>query len=394
MPKPFAKTAIDGNDSKPIKLGDNRYRKELIRVGTFRVPGSDITLDVTPDRLDKWVENFKLMRDDGESIDLTKDHLDGAEGQIGKVHQIGRARIDGDKIVPDEKGDVLFGDIEPADEDCDKIVQRCPKVSVEIEEDFEIGTSKKFDEALTAVSVVRKPVVGGQTGPVKIAASRDSGTGNFGGVVVCFSADSKPKDKTKLSRGDDMLTNEQITEIRKITGIGDDVDGEEFGKKLIASLNDKPENQTEAVTKLTRERDQLKTQVATLEKGKVPDVDPDLLEVQAKNTKLELDRLEKDQFISKKQREAFEEIIAGKEDGRPKVMLSRKVAEASGFKGALGEILIGALGQGKPFKPVQRSGAQVVTLSREQEDEENKQGADDWTDEAIKEANEGITTGV
>jgi hypothetical protein len=49
----------DIRDGQPVR----RFRKDLISAGTYRHPGGQWTLDVTPERMDRWVAAFGRMRE-------------------------------------------------------------------------------------------------------------------------------------------------------------------------------------------------------------------------------------------------------------------------------------------------------------------------------------------
>lgn len=159
---------VNDRGCDPIKLSTSgrRYRKDAIRVGNFTarnpVDGSDVELNVTPERMLGWLNQFQAMKHDDRRIDLTVDHKRGAEAVRGQVTNM---EID---------GDTLYFECEAADDDAAALLGRCPQVSVEIE-----PPTTMYGEAITAISVCRKPVVGGQGAFERIAASHDDDRGDF-----------------------------------------------------------------------------------------------------------------------------------------------------------------------------------------------------------------------
>lgn len=142
-----------------------RYRKDVIRTGRFFVPKMRLWLEVTPDRMDRWVSTFDLMRRRGVKVDLTLDHLDpgSAESKRGELVRLQRL------------GDTLYADVEVADAETELLLARCPEVSLELDQGFQDGLGNTYDEALTAVTICRQPVVPGQQPFLKIAASLRGG---------------------------------------------------------------------------------------------------------------------------------------------------------------------------------------------------------------------------
>jgi hypothetical protein len=160
--------------------GDGLYRKDVIRTGRWFVPHMGVWLDVDAARLDHWAQQFTRMKAAGVSVDLTVDHRSGAEAKRGETLRLER------------EGDTLYAVVRPADEDSEALLRRCGEVSIEVERELIDGRGTKFSDAITAVSVCRKPVVTGQQPFERIAASRS--TTDSGAPVFRIAAPDNPDD--------------------------------------------------------------------------------------------------------------------------------------------------------------------------------------------------------
>jgi hypothetical protein len=136
-----------------------RYEKDIIHSGTYTHPQKGWTLDVTPERMDQWVATFYAMKNAGVKVPVTLDHSDSARDVVGEVVDM---RRDGDSLIAIHEITKTEG----------KELATVPAVEISIEiEDPYLGTDgKNYGEAITASSMVQRPVVSGQK-PFKKAAS-------------------------------------------------------------------------------------------------------------------------------------------------------------------------------------------------------------------------------
>ncbi len=230
MSDPVIPFYLSVSGDSPVELSNTVWRKDAIRVGRFvarnPIDGTDLRLDVTPNRLAKWVESFSQMKTNGVSVDLTIDHKRGAEAKRGTVT--------GMHIV----GDRLMFDATPADEASQTLMARCPEVSVEIEPAFRDGEGREYGEAITAISICRKPVVPGQQPFERIAASRTSGDSNTTQPpLLMFSCNTPAHNKTPNEESTDMLTKEQIVKAKKTLGLDDKATDAQVAQKIMLSLD-------------------------------------------------------------------------------------------------------------------------------------------------------------
>ena len=141
-------------DGAPIQ----RYRKDLIRVGQFVHPTEGWTLDVTADRLAKWLLAFQRMRANGVDVEITSGHSDSAESIRGYLT---------DMFI---EGTTLMGVVEMRGEKGIELAETVKNVSVEIQDPFEDGKGNNYGEVITAIAIGMKPVVPDQQ-PFRRAAS-------------------------------------------------------------------------------------------------------------------------------------------------------------------------------------------------------------------------------
>tara|TARA_Y100001933_G_scaffold262971_1_gene322674 strand:- start:35303 stop:36436 length:1134 start_codon:yes stop_codon:yes gene_type:complete len=219
--------ALASLGSEPIALSSKsgyRFRKDAAKVGNWiarnPIDGSDLKLEITRERIAEWVAKNKLMRNNGVSVDLTKDHKRGADSKIGKVDTL------------DMDGDLLMFESTAADDDAAKLCQRCNEVSIEIHPDYKDSKGNSYGEAITAITVCRNPVITGQQPFVPIAASRDTASPH----LIIFSLNQPDVTKTP-SQESDMLTKEQIAEAKKKLGLADDTADAKVAETIMLSLD-------------------------------------------------------------------------------------------------------------------------------------------------------------
>ncbi len=132
-------------------LSDGRFRKELIREGTWVHPTRNFRLSVTRDRMRRWVEKFRLMRERGIRVPVPFGHSYDPKENAGFVEE----------LVLD--GNVLFAVLNiPRPEDAQKLGQTVKDVSLSINPDFRDGQGRRYGEVIEHVALTTRPVVSGQ----------------------------------------------------------------------------------------------------------------------------------------------------------------------------------------------------------------------------------------
>ncbi|MBL4702733.1 MAG: hypothetical protein JKX85_15925, partial [Phycisphaeraceae bacterium] len=253
MTKLLVPFSLGFSGSNPIQLGTTgtfRFKKDAIRVGQFiarnPIDGTSLLLEVTPQRISSWIEQFQFMRGNGVQVDLTVDHKKGAAAKIGTV----------DYLYRDDE--TLMFDLTVPDKESVLLLERCPEVSIEIEPGFQDGKGHIYGEAITAITVCRKPVVGDQQPFVPIAASLQGAQSDTAAPHRIFFSlnqhDVPPEgfsENHNSKQESPMLTKEQITDAKKKLGLADDVADSVVAQKIMLSLDD-PTGLTELQAELDK----------------------------------------------------------------------------------------------------------------------------------------------
>jgi len=170
-----------------------RFLKPVIPVGRFVKRGKDgrkiFELDVTPARQQGWVDTFKAMKQNGVAVKvmdetgnftieapkavLSKNHAgawDKGQKRLAKLAE----NVVGETVDMFVDGNWLNAVVEVKGRESIDLVQRNKDTSPEIDPCRIDGTEQKYGEAITAISIVANPLIPGQTGFERIAASADS----------------------------------------------------------------------------------------------------------------------------------------------------------------------------------------------------------------------------
>ena len=348
------------DDDKPTR----RFRKDAVKVGTYSHPTDGWTEDFTTERFDRWCSTFKKMRDAGVDVEFFADH--GTPGdRIEKV----RGYIE--DMYRD--GDDLMVVVEMSGEDGIKIAESCRNVSIELDE-FTDAKGNDYGEAIVAVVACEKPVVPGQRPFERIAASRTGSKPNTKIPILTLAA--KPPEDTDMTP--------LLEAIGKAVG-ADDVTEDNAVEKFQAFATSHTE-QADKVKTLTDQLADLETKAG---KGKMPEVDEDLLEDLAEAREAELNQLVTDGKITPAARKGIAAASIGDPGKRRTLGLSTKVAKHLGFTTPLAKQVIDALKENDPavlMKLREKTGPQVLALTREAGDKPN----DEWVDEELKKQNERV----
>ena len=132
-------------------LSDGRFRKEVIREGTWVHPTRNFRLAVTRDRMQRWVEKFRLMRKRGIRVPVPFGHSYDPKDNAGFVEDL---ELDGNVLVA-----VLSI---PRDEDARKMGTTVRDVSISVNPDFRDGQGRRYGEVIEHVALTTRPVVPGQ----------------------------------------------------------------------------------------------------------------------------------------------------------------------------------------------------------------------------------------
>ena len=363
-----------------------RYDKEALRVGTYKHPTAGWTLHVDQDRLDRMVQTFNRMKQAGVTSDVTVDHSQSARDKVGEI--VG-ARRDGDRLILTHQF---------ADEEGEKLARRAPEVSVEIEPELVDGQANTYRDALVASSIVRQPVVPGQSGFAKVAASRDD-AGQASGTAVALpfrlSADSSTaNDQTPGTTGDMtmQLTEEQRKQARKLTGLGEDAGDDQLQSKLTELALNKglaPDEEQVSKSEFEKVQNQLNETKQELEKHKPhqpseteKQLQNQLDETEAENAESKAKQLVAAGRMSADASTKLLNLLAGQQGARKRMTLSR----GQNGEPSLARQVLDILEQDQTTAKTDTQHA-ALQLAREVPDGGNESAPDSWVDEELKSAN-------
>jgi hypothetical protein len=185
-----------GPGDQHAAVAPRRYLKDLIATGEYKHPKLGWTLDTDGARMGRWCKAFSKMQENGVKVPIYADHNPGAESCLGYLCDVFRggdpkafARNPGLFKLPPEKMPLdpkrLYGVHEFADDTSESVANRVGQVSVLIDKAMKDGKGNDYGEAIRHVAVTPEPVVGGQSGFVRLAASRvDEGESDEAGVFV------------------------------------------------------------------------------------------------------------------------------------------------------------------------------------------------------------------
>ena len=122
------------------------FKKDMLKIGVYEHPVYEWTLDITEERLHRFVAAFKEMKAGGVDVEIPIDHSRSAADNLGYVV---------DMFVEEDEDGVLtlYGMHEIRGEDAIDIVSRNKNVSVCIEREFTDGKGHSYGEAIVHSSV-------------------------------------------------------------------------------------------------------------------------------------------------------------------------------------------------------------------------------------------------
>ncbi len=334
--QPEAVSATQNNDQgQPTR----RYKKDIIHTGHYEHPKEDWELDVTPNRMDKWIDTFHKMKANGVDVEIVRDHSDKAGDVAGYTVDVFR------------EGDTLYAIPEMIGQDSIDLAERVKNVSVLIDKNFIDGTGTHYGEAITHISIVQSPVVPGQEKFLPIAASRGGSTDRIPYLYLGVKNMSDLLETlTELIGADDALTDDTAGGLV------------ETHLKGLAKSN---EDLTARIKTLTADIDKLKADVGNTDTGKddapkLPTMDEDSAEQAAENVQERLSLLVEAGKITPAVQEKLSAILVGEPGKRNVMTLSIK---SQPDKKSLSTKILNALRENDIVKLGEKTGHQI-TLSR------------------------------
>jgi len=153
-----------GETAAAAAVGPGRFEKELLRVGRWAHPAGKFVLEVTRDRLARWVENFRRMLAKGIPVPVPYGHSYDARDNAGFVREM---RVEEDRLV---------GVLEiPREEDARRLGATATAVSVSVNPEFVDGQGERLGEVIEHVAITNYPIVAGQANFVPLAAEMPAG---------------------------------------------------------------------------------------------------------------------------------------------------------------------------------------------------------------------------
>ncbi len=131
--------------------GGRVFEKELIRAGMWVHPSRKFRLQVTRERMRKWIQRFKEMLANGLKVPVPFGHSYSPRDNAGFLEEL--------RLV----GNALLGRIRiPNLEDAEKVGSTIKDVSLSIDPDFRDGKGKRYGEVIEHVALTNYPVVTAQ----------------------------------------------------------------------------------------------------------------------------------------------------------------------------------------------------------------------------------------
>lgn len=331
----------------PVGVDRARFRKDILRVGTFTHPTAGWTLEVTPERLDRLVENFRRTREMGIKVPVTADHKPSVLTALGELVEVER------------EGDRLFGVHELVGEDALKAAQNpAVEVSVEIDPSLKSTEGTVIGEALVASSMVLHPVMEGQGRWERIAASRhangaESGQGKL--PVLRMPADKGHTPAHGVRKMSTLIEQLNAKHGFSLSADADDAAVLAAIEGKLGETTAKLETATQSLSRVKAENDELKA------KGIAPKVDPELLDDRRSFIGEKLDGLVKAGKLLPTLKDKLHLALAGAADAPNAYTLSRQLSKTDK---SVAVTVLDILEQNDPIKLGEQTRAQTVTMGR------------------------------
>ena len=290
------------------------FRKDVIRTGTWWTSGGK-AIEVTPERMDRWCERFRVMKAAGIKVDAPYDHSDDSRDNAGFVRAMERI------------GDTLYVELEvPRAEDQNRIGSTVTEVSLSVNPAFVAGDGKNYGECIEHVAPCTRARVSGQSNFERLAARSGAVPDGIvflrkGGTDMGFR-----EDVCALAGCDPSCTDEAL-----LAALKEKLGGQE--KTALRQAKSERDQAIARCTKLDGEVTQLRSEVETLRAGK-PGQDKEPKDPEVLQLRADLDRMIGEGAESKvAQLKAEGKLLpAMEEDARLLLTSGRRVQLRSGDK--------------------------------------------------------------
>lgn len=308
------------------------FDKDIIRTGLYHHPVTERSIDVTTERMDRWIAAFKAMKENGVDVEAVVDHSAKAEDVIGYIQSLRR------------EGEVLHAIHKMKGERGINLAKTVKNVSVLIDPDFRDGAGNNYGEAITHVAIVQSPVIAGQEAFVPLSRA---------GV----------EEQVPILRLQTKENDMDIKELRKILGAGDDLTEENALARIDERIKKLLEEKGEVDKELITIKGELESAKAIAASAKPKDdikVDPDTLEDLVESREAQADSLVEGGNITPKVAASLKAALIGTPESRNVMMLSRK---ANGGVEPLAKVIFNILKENHVVELVEKTGPQVLAMS-------------------------------
>lgn len=333
--------------ASPAGVDRARFRKDILRVGTFTHPTAGWRLEVTPERLDLLASNFQRMKTMGIKVPVTADHKPSALTALGELVEVERV------------GDRLYGVHELVGKDALRAVENpAVEVSVEIDPRMKSTEGELIGEALVASSMVLHPVMEGQGRWDRIAASRKTDAGDSGTSTLPVLRMSAHEGEPPGSGASTM--KKLIGELNSKHGFNLPADADEAA--VLSAINSKLSESVEKVRETTQSMSRLKSENDDLKaKGDAPKVDPELLDDRRSFVGEKIDGLIQAGKLLPALKDKLHLVLAGTADQPNAYALSRQLSRTDK---SIAVMVLDILDQNDPIKLGEQTRGQVVAMGR------------------------------
>jgi len=331
---------LPGAEGRFAKLFDRRggegdvpvryFRKDVIRVGTFRHPTEGWSLKVTPERLAHWAETWRKMRDAGIQVPVNRDHKPGVENHLGYVRDL---RVEGNRLV---------AIIEARGQEAIDLCQRVNQVSIEVLPDYIDGKGRHYGEAVVGVALTARPVVPAQEGFVPIAAG-----------LLGEPAEATPLIHDDTDSGDKEMDEKVLAGLREVLGV-DDLDEATLVESVKGALEKARASAAEAAEKAG-------------EREVALSLDPDVADQLAEVLDMRLGALVEMGRITPAVADRLRPLLLGTPENRPAYLLTRRARPNA--KHSLAREILDALELNDPVELGEKTRLQAREVHRQVPDE-------------------------
>ncbi len=319
------------------------FKKDIARIGKWKHPFEGWTLDVTPERMDRWVAAFKRMDADGIAVEVTQDHSFKDADRLGYI------------IGMEREGDTLYAIHEIAGEKNIALAELGKTVSPWIERKF-IGGPKgqNYGEAIIHSSLCQQPVISGQDAFVEIPAMAASGRAASRVGVYTFAANQRSVS----------MDPKLLEVLQKLIGADESLTEDNAAEMLTKAFGDLTADRDDLSKMLTEAKGQVETLTKAAEtKGddKPPELSPDAEDMLVEGAEAKLEALVSSARITPACKKQLHKILIGEPGKRNVYALSRATSRTDQ---SVIRMVCAALGENDPVKLGEQSLAQAAVLSR------------------------------